>query len=214
MRKFILIAMACLMAASCGSPKILLNTNRDGVRTVLTGGKHLFKDIDVALGVRIEKRDTVLGIIIRNNEESNHGLFDKGDKLLFKLTDGSIVEFTNIYDKEYNKEVKTETHSTAIRNPEYFYSPWSGAVYVSPWMTTTFIPTTTTTTTTSSYALYLATKQQIQSIILKGVTKVRVEDERGYQDLDGAYNVSNTFHVLACHLIEGIADDPKDNKSF
>lgn len=173
-------------------------TNKQGQRTVLTPSKHLFKTFSVALGARIHQKDTVLAVLVTSNMDSSHGIFDKDDRLLMNLGDGSKVAIFNVYDKEYDKEKETVETTENVRSfgYAYTYSPYTDQVYVHPYEVNHFIPRTYTRTVTYSYALYLIPKDRLNAICDSGVTDLRIEVENYYYDMGNTKRVQKIFSDL------------------
>ena len=215
MKKNLLLSLlAAILVTGCGAPKLVMNSrHKDGRRVMLTSDKNLFGNFDFALGAKIlPKGETVLGVLITCDIDSDHGLFDLDDKLLIRLTDSTKIELTNVYDKEYDKETKTETTTTPVVAPigfSYAYHPFAPGIFVTPYDVAAFVPQTYVTTTTHSYALYLISKDQLESIIEKGVIKLRVEVENAEYNMDNTNYVGEKFSVLYDCLKEGLANPVK-----
>lgn len=210
MKNFLcLIFVAVLMTASCSPARIIMNSKgSDGVRTVLTSDKHLFENIEMALGARIiPPKDTVIAILITSTKDSDHGIFDKDDRLLIRLSDGSEITLTNLYDKEFDRQTKTEVVNERVNNYGYAYTyGYFGEIYVTPMEISSFVPRSYTRTESKSYALYLISKKQLEDIIAKGVSKLRVEIEDAELDMPSTSSVQAiTTELYAC-LKDGIAN--------
>lgn len=212
MKKTLFIVLAAVMLLSgCGGLRIVMNTHdSDGSRTVLTSDKHLFNTFDMALGAKIAKRDTVLGIMITSDRDADHSVFVKGDKMLFKLADESVITLENVYEKGYEKETVTGQTTVPVDNYgyAYSYSPVLDDIYVTPYSISTFVPRTFVRTTTRSYAIYLVSKKQLHDIMEKGVIKIRIEMEDSDQDMKSTSGVSQMVSDLYECLKEGIAKAP------
>ncbi len=213
MKKFLFLALTVMLtAASCSPVRIVMNSKgADGVRTVLTSDKHLFGNIDIALGARIiNPKDTVLAILITSTKDSDHGIFDKDDQLLIRLADGSDIALTNLYDKEFDRHTTTEVVNERVSNYGYAYSyDYYGGIYVTPMEISSFVPRSYTRTESNSYALYLVSKKQLQDIIAKGVSKLRVEIEDAELDMPSTNSVSAIVTELYACLREGMANSKK-----
>jgi len=213
MKKGLIFALVCICAASCGAfKKIAVNTNIDGVRTILTSNRHLTGDIEFATGARTTQKDTIVAFLITSTEDSNHSIFSKGDLLQIKLTDGQTIKLTNVYDKEaYEKETESGITNSVHTNYmyDYVYSPWTDGIYVVPYQINQMVPHSYTRTTTYSWALYLVTYQQIQDIINKGVTRVRIEDESGFVEVRNPEGFCAIVKEQAEDLFEAFLADPK-----
>lgn len=197
MKRSLILILVALTALSCGPARIIMDTRMDdGDRVILTSDKHLFNDIDVALGAKIAPKDTVLAILATYNGRSDHGVFNKDGKMLIRLTDGSVITLVNLYDKEYEKETSTNVVNDRVTGYgySYEYDPFSGGVYVAPYEVSAFVPRVETRTTTKSYALYLITKSQLSDIIGKGAIKVRFElDTKELDMVSGTEALSAIF---------------------
>lgn len=195
----ILIAAVSMLLASagCAPLRIVMNSaDKQGRRTLCTSDIPLFSEFSIAMGARVAPKDTTLAILITSDKNSDHGIFDMNDRLMFRLGDDSEVILTNMYDHQYEKNTETGTTTdTYYRNTfAYAYSPWADAVFVEPVTVRTMVPRTYSYTTTKSYALYLITKQQVQDIINKGVVKLRVEIEDADCDMP---NPSDARDIIA-----------------
>ena len=198
MKKFIAFAFAVAVLCSCGPVKLVMDSHMsDGDRVILTSDKRLFQDVRIALGAKMNQKDTVLAVLITYDGKSDHGLISLDDRLLFRLGDGEEIALQNVYDKEYNRE--TESYTTRDRVSHvgyaYAYDPFYDGIYVTPVEVSSFIPRTHTRTVTESYGLYLISKKQLNDILSKGVTKFRVEIE--LDELDMVNGAESVKAVLA-----------------
>lgn len=213
MKKFILAASAlALFLSACSPLQIVMNSKSpEGIRTVLTSDQHLFGNFDIALGASIEPKDTVLGILITCDKNTDHGIFDKGDRMKLRLADQTVITLDNIYHKEFDKEV--QTYNTVNRTTEfgvaYTYDPYFGTVWVDPVEVRRLVPQVNTKTVTRSYALYLISKTKLSDIISKGVVALRIEVEDDEFDMKGTDGVSSLLSQMYDCLKEGIANDKK-----
>lgn len=199
MKKLTLALIAAITLASCSPLRVALNyTDKNGVKTICTTDIDLFDSFEVAMGERIEGNDTVLSLLITSTMKSDHGIFEKGDKLMMRLNNDSEIVLTNLYDKEYKEE--TTTHYTQDRIYDdgfaYSYSPFTGSIYVTPYTLTRMVPRRYITHTTKSFALYLISKQQVLDIIEKGVKKLRVEIETTDCDMPHPEDTGETIQRL------------------
>jgi len=199
--KFIIAILAVVMAvSSCNPLRIVINsTDSKGVRTVLTSNQHLMGDMrgsmEIAFGARVEKKDTILAILVTIDADSGHGLFNEGDQMKIRLGDDSTIELKNLYDKEYEEKERTE-YSTRNRTQidyAYAYDYYTGGIYVTPYMVNQIVPEVRRVKNSYSYALYLISKTQMQNIIKKGVKKLRVEIENEDLDMPDPSNVPELF---------------------
>lgn len=217
MRKLIAIAVSGILAVSCGMfQKIEINTSSKGERQILTCDRNLFDGLKVALGARISGKDTVLAVLVSTDETSNHGIFDQDDKFQIKFSDDKVIELSNIYDQEFEKETTTgitETPRTDFRYA-YTYNPYYDAVVVTPYTVTQMVPHAYSTTRTTSYALYLISKNQLEDIIGKEIVKLRIETDSDYRDMHSPAHTSRIFGTLYKYLKEAYGNDPKKNKEF
>lgn len=186
MKKFYAFVFAATLLCACGPARIVMDSRTgDGDRVILTSDSRLFGNVEIALGAKINQKDTVLAVLVTYDGKTDHGVFDVDDKLQFRLSDGEEISLLNVYDREYNRE--TDTYTTNDRVSQYgfayAYDPFYGGTYVTPVEINSFIPRTHTRTITESYGLYLVTKKQLNDIISKGVAKMRVEIENDELDM-------------------------------
>lgn len=180
MKKIIFASIILALAlSSCAPLRVVLNTERNGVHKICTSDVELFGYFEIAMGMQIEKADTVLALLITCGKNSDHGVFDKNDRLLVRFADGEEMQLRNIYNQEYNKEVQTNYTTDTYYNDRlmYTYSPYTGEVFLTPVTFRTFVPRTYTTTKTLSYALFPITREQYGKLAGKEIEKVRIEIE-------------------------------------
>lgn len=207
--RILLLMLTLLLATSCAPLRIVMNSaDSQGRRTLCTSDVNLFGEFSIAMGARVAPNDTVMAVLITSSKKSDHGIFDMDDRLMIRLNDGSEVTLTNIYDHQYerNTERGTTTETYYRDTYAYAYSPWLDAVYVEPVTVRTMVPRTYTYTTTKSYALYLISKQQVQDIINKGVTKLRVEIEDADCDMPNPEQAQSRFATLYPFLMKAAHD--------
>lgn len=196
MRRLFLLLCAFLPLTSCGVVRIAMDSHvEDGDRVVLTSDTRLFGDVSMALGAKISGKDTLLAVLVTYDGRSNHGVFEKGDRLMIRLKDKTEIKLSNIYQKEFEKEEETYTTEERRSNVEfrYVYNPALDAVYVSPVEVSYFVPRTHSRTITKSYALYLLTRPQLLGIIGGEVVKLRVEIENDDLDMPNTAGVASVF---------------------
>lgn len=205
------IAFAAILC-SCYPLTIVMNsTNSKGERTVLTSNQPLFTtsrgSFDVALGTRIAGRDTVIAVLITADTNDNHGIFNKDDKMMFKLSNGKVISLTNVYDKAFDTHTETDVTQTPRTDwgYAYSYSPWSDNIYVTPYAINRMVTRVSTRKINNSYALYLISRDQLWNIISNQVTKLRVEVEDNEYDMPNTDNVSSLFKDITDCLIGGVA---------
>lgn len=210
MKKFFILLFAAVMFASCGVVRLEMDSRQsDGSRILMTSDSRLFDDVSVALGAKVKnQKDTILAVLAVYDGRSEHGVFDCGNKMQFRLTDNSVISLSNIYENEFEKG--TETYTTQDRVSEYGYAyaydPYTMSMYVTPYEASTFIPREHTRVTTKSYALYLISKKELEDIITKGVVKLRVETENDELDmLSGTDRVAALLAEEYKCLKEGLA---------
>jgi len=216
----LLIPFISIILTSCGTPlKIVMNrTTPEGERFVVTSDQHLFHagkgNMDLALGAKIVGKDTVLAFVITCDADSGHGIFDKGNKLMFRLSDNSEISLSNLYDKEYEEHEDTSVSQQYQTDYgySYSYSPWTDDIYISPFEVTRLVPRINHYKTTNSYALYLVTKQQLNDIISKGVKKLRVEIEDKDLDMTDTEGVAPLISNMYACLKDGIANPVSRSK--
>lgn len=182
----LIAAIIVLTITSCNSLTTIMNTtDMNGVHTICSSDLAFFDEFDIAMGGRIAGNDSLLAFLVTCNKHANHGLFDKTDRMLIRLTNNEEIILDNIYDREFDRETKTNVAQDMVfRNGiAYRYSPFTGNIYVSPYTVHTLVPRVYTTIETKSYALYLVSKKQVHDIIDKGAVKVRVEIENADCDM-------------------------------
>jgi len=212
MKRFLILALVCALAASCSSLKIVLNTkDANGTRTIATSTHKLFgykmSSIDVGLAARIQQKDTIVAVIIKCDVDSDHGIFEKGDRFMVRFNDGSMIELSNVYDREYEKETSTtQTHErVSSYGYDYAYSPWAPGLYLAPFEIVSWVPRTYVTQVTHSYALYLITKEQLMKLISLPAEKLRVEIEGDELDMPDPASATPLFaSIFKCLYEEGI----------
>lgn len=211
----ILIPLLSFILASCSTPlKISMNrTTAEGDRYVVTSDQRLFHaakgNMDIAMGTKISGKDTVLAFVLTCDADSDHGIFDEGNKFMFRLSDGSEISLSNLYDKEYEKDEGTSVSQQYQTDYgySYSYSPWTDDIYISPFEVTRLVPRINHYKTTKSYALYLVTPKQLTDIITKGVKKVRVEIENKDIDMTDTENVAPLISKLYECLKGGLSKE-------
>lgn len=202
MKKIIFLSALCLAAASCGIPKIAMDTSYKGDRITLTSDSRLMRTDDgnmyVALGAKMSAKDTIIGVCVTYDGDAGRGIFDKQDQLLVRLEDGSEFALNNLYDREF--ENRTETNTSETLKTEYgtvyTYSPYLDAVFLEPVSVTRWVPHVYTTKITNSYALYPISKKQLEGIIRTGVAKMRIESDLGDTDVPRPENLSGLFESM------------------
>lgn len=217
MKHYVLaFALTAFAMMSCSPLKIVVNNSSpDGSRLLLTSNQPLFNSnggqISVALGTKIAEKDTIVGILITYDANTGHGVFNKDNRLMFRLTDNSEMTLTNLYDKEFENidETSVTDQFKTDYGVAYSYDPWLESVIVTPYEITRLVPQVHRYKTTNSYALYLITRQQLQDIITKGVVKLRVETEDRDMDMTSTEGVATTFANLRTCLTEGVKAGPQ-----
>ena len=205
MRKFLFVVCFCLVAIGCSPLRIVMNSkDEEGNRIVLTSDKRMFNDVQMALGAKVAGKDTVLAVLVTYDGNSNHGVFAKGDKMLLRLADQSVITLENVYHQEFEEETVTNTSRERVSDFGYAYSydPIFDDVYITPYEISRFIPRVTTSHITKSYALYFLSRGQLNDIISKGVIKLRVELEDRELDMPNTSGVSDTFAGLRTCLYD------------
>jgi len=211
MKKIFLIMAVAVAAAACSPLRLAMNvTDSKGVRTLATSNIPLMGNVDgsmeIALAARVEKKDTIMAVVLTVDADSGHGIFNKGNKMMFRLADNSVIELENLYDKEY--EEQTETYTTTTTVPRYgygyAYDYFWGDIYVAPYMVNQMVPEVRTRKNSYSYALYLISKRQLLNIINSDVKKLRVEIENNDLDMPDPRGVSSMFKDMYSVLREGL----------
>lgn len=205
--KVLFFALCIAAAVSCSPLRIVMNSREpDGSRLVLTSDKDLFGDFDIAMGAKVSPKDTVLAVLVTSTKRADHGIFDKDDRMMFRLSDGSEIHLNNLYHQEYEKRSETET--TTRRSVDfgyvYSYDPIYDDVFVNPVEMSRLVPEVRTRITTNSYALYLITRRQLMDIVQKGVVKLRIEYEMGEDDMPSPSSVSGLMGGIYECLKAGI----------
>jgi len=207
-KSLIILAAAALVLAACAPLSLVVNTEHDGTRLMVTSNQRLFNykggTISAALGVKCTPKDTLLAILITSDEDTKSGIFDKGDKIMIRFDDQSVIEIENIYDKEVEKETTTTTTTDYHNSWNYAYSPWCTPYFWGPYDAYAFVPSvrTTTTTTSTSYALYPLNYQQIAKLRDRTIIKFRVETANQDLDMPEPQEASEVFHDLGNFLYE------------
>lgn len=207
MKKIVFSTAMAMLLSSCGLMGDIAvdTTDMDGVRTVLTSNKHFMSETDIALGVRLNKTDTVAGLLLTCEKSASRGIYGKGDRLRVEFADGTSITLKNIYDKEYEKET-TQSESNRIVDTQlgynYIYSPYTDDVYITPNYVTAIIPERHTYTTTLSYALYLVTYDQLVDMMTKSAVTVGVESDNGYDKMSDPSKLSDIISTVYGKLIK------------
>ncbi len=207
-RNRILFALAvCLCVISCDTLEIAMVTrDDDGDRIMLTSDTRVCRDTYFALGAKYNENDTVLAVLVTYDGRSDHGVFAKGDKMMVRLTDQSVITLVNVYSNEFEKETVTNTTRDYVSDFGYAYSydPVFDNVYVTPYEISRFVPRVTTSQITKSYALYFISKSQLNDIIEKGVIKFRIEFENSELDLPDTTKLPAIFANMRTVLYNGV----------
>lgn len=197
MKKIFITLALCIAIAGCAPLRVVLNTTYKGDRVVLTSEIPLFSQdggtFYAALGAKVSQKDTILAVLVKYDGDTNKGIFDKDDRMRFRLNDGTEFAICNLYDKEYESSV--ETNTTEVMKTDdvlmYTYSPWMDAVYLNPVRVSRWVPQVYTTTITNSYGLYPISKAEFESILKQGVAKLRIESQIGDADMPKPEELSN-----------------------
>lgn len=191
---FVLV-IACV-SQSCAPLRIVLNSaDKTGARKMLTSDVDLFGSFSMAMGAKVSAKDTLLAVLVTCDKKSDHGIFDLNDRLMIRLSDDSEVVIKNTYDKAYDKETETRVDEIPENRTgiAYAYSPWTDEIFVTPYIARRMVPRVYNVTVTKSYALYFISKKQINDIMEKGVTKLRIEVEDAEYDMPYPENATNKF---------------------
>jgi len=200
--RLLLLGVIGFLTVSCG-PTIILNNTSHGARQVLTsnlkiGSVKNVGDFYVALGAKIEGRDSVLAILVTCNADSKKSIFAKGDKFRIGFSDGTELALQNIFENEFEEESGTRvTHS--IRNDYgylYSYGPFTDSFYVEPYTISRMVPEVTTYKETNSYALYLISRRDASIIAKKSTVKIRIESSMGDLDVADPEKIGDVFMQL------------------
>lgn len=205
MRKLLFAGALALMAMACNPLKIALNkTDSEGIRTIVTSRQDLFSIYEMALGVRISKEDTIMGIIVQAESDKQKGIFNQDDHLYFVLSDGSKITLRNILDEnavEVRKEVRTDY---ATPGWPYTYGPWGRRYYIHPYAASSYFAQTYETTVTDSYALYLITYEEMVRIITVGIDKLSIEADNNTDAMLNTVGLQEQFAKMFQCLGDGV----------
>jgi len=202
MKRIVCFALLAMALTSCGVSQLVLDKTYKGKHVALTSNSYVFTEnggsYDFALGTRMSEKDTLLAVLVTYDGDSKAGIFDKDDRLMFRLSDGTEFNLRNIYDKEFESSdelVQTQRMKTDYLM-QYTYSPLTDMIYVDPIVVTRSIPEIYRVKKHNSYGLYPITKSQLNGIITKGVAKMRVESLIGDNDVPHPEELSDTFKGL------------------
>ena len=216
-KNFIAFVSAAALLCACGPAKLVMDSRtEDGERILLTSDSRIFGNVEMALGAKVDQKDTVLAILVTYDGKSDHGVFDVNDRLLFKLSDGEVISLQNVYDREYSRENEVYTTNDRVSGLGYAYAydPFYDVTYVSPVEVSSFIPRTHTRTVTESYALYLITRNQLNDIISKGLVKLRVEIENDELDMTGGTKSVSTVLADQYTCLRNASANPHRRSEF
>lgn len=220
MKKVFLLLSVVLTVVCCSPLRVAMDqTGSDGARYLLTSDQHLFRsgkgNVDIAIGAKIMGRDTILAFLLTCDANVGHGIFNKGNRLMFRLSDDSEIFLDNLYDKEYEEHEETSVSNRFKTDYglAYAYNPWYDEVYVTPYEVTRVVPQVNTYKTTNSYALYLVTKPQMTDLLNKGIKKIRVEIEDSDLDMNDTDGVSGMFLEM-CNCLKTAAADKQVRTEF
>ena len=200
---FTFLLATVFMVFSCNTLSLSLDSvDEHGTRTLCTSNIGLFGEFDMALGAKVEKNDTILGVLITCGMKSDHGVFNKADYLRLRLNDGQEISLQNLYEKEFEKSNNTEVYETPEMEERfvYTYSRRSRGIVITPVMVHRMVQHVHTSITTNSYALYLISKHQLEDIMQKGVAKLRVEIEDADYDMPNPEKAQEKFIKLYNYL--------------
>lgn len=210
---FILATLALL--TSCDTIKIAINnTNSEGERRIMTTDTRLFTtkgyEVNLAMGLLIQGRDTLEGLVITCDSPVKEALFNVGSKMLIRLSDDQTIVLKNMLNREHESHTETEVTERMQTDYGYIYSPWSPFLDDATYRVTSMVPEVYYKQVNNSYAIYPITYDQMQAIISKGVTKLRIETNVINLDMPHTKGVADKVNNLATCLIEGIQDNPQD----
>lgn len=188
-RIFLYLVAAVLFAASCSPVKIYMDsTAADGTRKMVTTQETIKRNgkgtLGISMGASISGADTVVAVLAVLDADTGHGVFNAGDAMKFRLTDGQEITLTNLLDKKYQHNQETHVSEQWETGYGVAYAYGARRCFVRPYSVSYLTPEVTTTTTNNSYALYLITREQLMNIIQKGVVKMRIETESIDIDLE------------------------------
>ena len=221
MKKLILpAAIALSVITGCRPLSLAMNTENNGNHVLLTSDISLFtysgNPMDIAMGVKITPKDTLLGIVLTTDCGADHGVFDRDDRIMIRFADSSEITLLNVYDKECSTETKTNVTEDyyAQRGLAYAYSPWCDVPYLTPYVAYSMVPTVYTTQTTVSYALYLITFEQLIKMRNTDIIKLRVELEDRDLDMPQPERARDVFVKLSDFLYESVTEKAFQRSKF
>lgn len=207
MKKILLVGAMALCLTGCQTLNIAVNkTNEEGVRTVVTSTQHLYQNFDIALGVRLAPKDTIMGLLVVAESDRIAGMFDTDDRLLMQLKDGSEIVLRNTLDRDsYDVKNETRTDYNYVHGGwSYAYGPWVGPRYITPFGATACFEHNYQTTVAESYALYLITYPEMMRIINIGVKNLRIEVEDDAPVMGNPDKVQGLFKDMFECLVQGV----------
>jgi len=214
LKNIIAVLAITFFMTSCNTLRIATDTITHGERVIVTTDQDIFNydeaTISLALGEKINGRDTLMGLLIVFDSDINKPVFNVGDKMVFTLADNKTITLTNLYDKEFESETTTSVTERPVSSFDYYYTydPIYGGVYLTPATVTRFVPEVTVRTTRRSYALYPISKSELMSIINKGVTNIMVESDYSDMTTQSSENVS----LLLADMLGLLRAEVKANK--
>ena len=207
--KKLLTLLLCIIAFCSCSPRIVLDSTYRGDHYMLTSDSHLFSNdgdnIDIALGVKANERDTTLAVLVTCDMPADSGVFRRGDALYLTLNDGEKITLTNTYDREVEHKTNTTVTDTYRLDTRlrYVYSRRADCVFIAPVTHVTTIPHLNVSETTYSYALYPIRYQQLQDIISKGVKSLTIEVNHADVHMPNPETAAQDFNALFDCLVKG-----------
>ncbi len=192
------ILILATVLASC-APTIVLDKTYKGSHVILTSDTDLYGfdggEFDVALGMKASAKDTLLAVLVTYDGDTKSGVFDKDDRIYFRLNDSTEFSIKNMYDREF--ESSTEVMTTESLHQEYgfgyAYSPYMNAFYVTPVSVTRWVPEVYTRRIHKSKGLYLITKKEFNDVVTKGVAYLKIESGAGDSEMPDPSSVAGTF---------------------
>lgn len=184
-KRLIIIAGLCLVAMSCDTLKLAINTKTpDGGRFYATSEVNLFADegddFFTAMGIKPGGEASMLAISISTNKSSDSAMFGRGNTLTIGFEDGSEIVLKNILDSYMETENKLVLKSTPVSGVvySYYYTPWAGMLYTLPNQVAGYVPSPDIERKTASYALYIVSSEQIKAISSKVITKFELQAKK------------------------------------
>jgi len=210
------ITIMCLLATSCGTLKLATKAKApDGSDFYATTEVTLFSqegnDFDIAMGAKVNAKDTMLAVVLTSRMNRDHSIFKKGNKMKFSFHDGTGFTLSNMLDSGFDVENSAIIAGQPVSGVAYgyYYDPWGGLLFGPPNEVHGFVPTLGVSRKSTSYAFYLITCEQVRSISNKELTVFMLEaDGRKLESADPD-NVKTVFSQLYSFLKDNFCTSSK-----